>query len=185
MRSRWASILSIPICRSKEKRHRTQGWFEGFRDFAEVVPEVDGETCFISVYGREADIFELFDTQRHFPCVEQLARAKYDRDLGKGRPKLFALMSGRASYGLIDIKIERLTERPKTSLVKARLVRQKRLASCELRFRRITLPSTGASQGAEPVSLYGVHVRETVPPEGEDRVQWFLLTTERVCTAKK
>ena len=174
-----------PRSQEKEKRRRTQRWLEGFRDIADAVREVGGKTRVISVCDREADIFELFDAQRRSPRVELLVRARYDRDLGKGRPKLFAQMSGSASDGLIDIEIEGLTERPKASRKKARPARQKRLASCELRFRRVTLPATGAAPDAEPVSLYAVHVRETAPPEGEDPVQWFLLTTVRIGTARE
>ena len=171
---------------AKEKRRRTQRWLEGFRDIATATREVGGKTRVISVCDREADIFELFDAQRRSPRVELLVRAKHDRALGKkGQTKLFATMSGGASEGLIDIEIEGLTERLKASRKKARPARQKRLASCELRFRPVTLPATGAAPGAKPVSLYGVHVREIAPPEGEGPVQWFLLTTVRVGTAKE
>ena len=171
---------------AKEKRRRTQRWLEGFRDIATATREVGGKTRVISVCDREADIFELFDAQRRSPRVELLVRAKHDRAVGKkGQAKLFATMSGGASEGLIDIEIEGLTERLKASRKKARPARQKRLASCELRFRPVTLPATGAAPGAKPVSLYGVHVREIAPPEGEDPVQWFLLTTVRVGTAKE
>ena len=33
--------------------------------------------------------------------------------------------------------------------------------------------------------MHGVHVRETAPPDGEDPVQWFLLTTVKVKTAQE
>ena len=174
-----------PRSQEKEKRRRTQRWLEGFKDIAAATREVGGKTRVISVCDREADIFELFDTQRRSARVDLLVRARHDRVLEKGRPKLFAVMADGASDGLIDIEIEGLTERPKASRKKARPARQKRLASCELRFRCVTLPATGTASGAKPVSLYGVHVREIAPPEGEDPVQWFLLTTVRVGTVKE
>ena len=164
----------------KEARRQTARWLEGFRDIADAAREVGGKTRVISVCDREADLFELFDAQRRRPRIELLVRARHDRVLGKGRPKLFAVMAGGAPDGRIDIEIEGLTARPK-----ARPARQKRLASCELRFRRVTLPATRTVPEAEPVSLYGVHVRETAPPEGEDPVQWFLLTTVRPGTARE
>ena len=102
----------------------------------------------------------------------------------RGKPKLFAVMSAGDPDALIDVEIEGLTARPKSSRKKARAARQKRLASCELRFRRVTLPATHAVPGAEPVSLYAVHVREVAPPEGEEPVQWFLLSTVEVRTAR-
>ena len=38
---------------------------------------------------REAGFFELFDAQRRIATVDVLVRAKHDRRLGQGLPKLF------------------------------------------------------------------------------------------------
>ena len=86
----------------------------------------------LCVCDREADMFELFDVQRRRPRVELLVRAKHDRVLAKGKPKLFATMSGGEPDGLIDVEIEGLTARPKSSRKKARPARKKRwqAASC-------------------------------------------------------
>ena len=86
--------------------------------------------------------------------------------------------------GLIDVEIEGLTARPKSSRNKARPAREKRLAGCELRFRRVTLPATDAVPGADPVAVHGVHIKEIAPPNDEEPVQWFLLTTLKVNTAQ-
>ena len=109
-------------------------------------------------------MFELFDAQRRRARVELLVRAKHDRVLAKGKPKLFATMSAGEPDGLIDIEIEGLTARPKSSRKKARPAREKRLAGCELRFRRVTLPATDAVPGADPVAVHGVHIKEIAPP---------------------
>ena len=174
----------VKLSQEHEKRRKTQRWLDGFNDIANAVREVGGKTRVICVCDREADLFELFDAQRRRPRVELVARAKHDRVLAKRKPKLFAVMSGGDPDGLIDVEIEGLTARPKSSRKKARAPRQKRLASCELRFRRVMLPATHAVPGAEPVSLYAVHVREVAPPEGEEPVQWFLLSTVPVRTAR-
>ena len=102
-----------------------------------------------------------------------------------GQPKLFATMSGGAPDGRIDVEIDGLTARLKSSKKKARPSRSKRLANCELRFRRVTLPATETMEGAEPVTVSAVHIVETTPPEDEDPVQWFLLTTLKLGTAKE
>ena len=78
-----------------------------------------------------------------------------------------------------------LTARPKSSRKKVRPSCCKRLANCELRFRRVTLPATEAMEGAEPMTVSAVHVVETAPPEDEDPVEWFLLTTLKVGAAKE
>ena len=129
---------------------------------------------------REVDILELFDAQRHSPRVDLLVRAKHDRVFGKGKPKLFATLRGGAADGRIDVEIDGLTERGKSSRKKTRSSRRKRLANCELRFRRVTLPAPEAREAAEPATLSAVHVVETAPPEDEIPVEWFLLTTLKV-----
>ena len=47
-----------------------------------------------------------------------------------------------------------------------------------MHYRTLTLPST--LEGLAPVTLWAVHVRETVPPEGERPLEWFVLTSVRV-----
>ena len=173
------------LSKQEEKRRKTQRWFEAFNGTADAAREIGRRTRVLSVCDREADMFELFDVQRRRPRVELLVRAKYDRVLGKGKPKLFATMSGGTPDGLIDIEIEGLTARPKSSRKKARPARKKRLAGCELRFRRVTLPATDAIPGADPVAVHGVHIKEIAPPKDEEPVQWFLLTTVKVKTAQE
>ena len=170
---------------AKETRRKTRRWLDGFTDIARAVREVGGRTRVISVCDREADCFELFDAQRRSPRVDLLVRARHDRVLGAGQPKLFATMSGGTPGGRIDVEIDGLTARPKSSRKKARPARRKRLANCELRFRRIALPATEITEGAGPVTLSAVHIVETTPPEDEDPVQWFLLTTLKVGSAKE
>ena len=173
------------LSKEQEKRRKMERWFEAFNAIADAVREVGGKTRVISVCDREADCFELFDVQRRRPRVELLVRAKHDRVLAKGQPKLFATMARGAPDAMVDVEIEGLTARAKSSRNKARPARQKRLAGCELRLRRVTLPATAAVPGAEPVAVHGVHVREVAPPDGEDPVQWFLLTTVKVKTAQE
>ncbi len=166
------------------ERRRTRRWLDGFADTAKAVREVSRGTRVIAVCDREADCFEMFDAQRRDPRVELLVRARHDRSLGPRRPKLFALMAGGAPDGLIDVEIDGLAARPKSSGRKARPARRKRLACCELRVRRAVLPATGAVAGAEPAAVSAVHVVETAPPDGEAPTEWRLLTTLDVRTAK-
>ena len=168
-----------------ETRRKTLRWLDGFTDIARAVREVGGKTRVISVCDREADVFELFDAQRRSARVDLLVRAKHDRVLGKGKPKLFATLRSGAPDGRIDVEVDGLTARPKSSRKQVRPSRCKRLANCELRFRRVTLPATEAMEGAEPMTVSAVHVVETAPPEDEDPVEWFLLTTLKVGAAKE
>ena len=161
-------------------RRQTRRWLDGFGDVARAAREVTGKTRIIYVCDREADRFELFDQQRRHPRVELLVRATHDRVLGPS--KLFAVMRGGEPDGLIDVEIDGLTARPKSSRKKARPARRKRLATCDLRFRRVTLPATQTMKGRAPMTVWAVHIVERHPPEDEDPVQWFLLTTCQVET---
>ena len=168
-----------------EARRKTRRWIDGFNDIVKAVRDVSRKTRVISVCDREGDCFELFDAQRRRPRVELLVRAQHDRVLRRGKPKLFEVMGGGAPDGRIDVEVEGLTARTKSSRKAARPARVKRLACCELRFRRVTLPPTAAVEDGEPVTVSAVHIVESAPPEGEDPVQWYLLSTLRVRSAKE
>ena len=154
---------------------KTQRWLDGLHDVAGAASELSRKTRVVSVMDREADFFELFDEQRRLHRTEVLVRAKHDRCLGKGASKLFATMRNAEPCGHVEIEIDRLTERRKSSRKKARPARSKRLALAEVHYRKLVVPAT--IQGAEPVPVSVVHVRETAPPHGEEAVEWFLLTS--------
>ena len=146
------------------KDAKTQCWIQGLQDAGRVARELTGKTRVISVMDREADFYELFDEQRRIGRVEVLVRARHNRILEKGAPKLFAALRNQLPGGQVEIEIDRLTERPKSSRKEARPARSKRRARVEVRFRHFDLPST--VPGTQPVPMSVVHLRETNPPEG-------------------
>ncbi|MCY4261090.1 MAG: IS4 family transposase, partial [Rhodobacteraceae bacterium] len=154
-------------------------------DMVRAVREVDGRTRIVSVCDRVADCFELFEMQCRHPRVELLTRARHDRVLGSRQPKLFTVMRTGVPDALIDIEIEALTARHKSSRKPARPARLNRCATCELRYRQVMLPATEAVAGVEPLTLSAVHVVEMNAPPGEDPVQWYLLTSLGVGNANE
>ena len=161
-----------------DSARKTRRWLDGLHDVAQAASALPRKTRVINVMDREADFFELFDTQRRLGRVDVLVRAKHDRRLGEGLPKLFAALRNAPADGHVEIDIARVSERPKTSGKPARPARSARVARAEVHYRELTLPST--IKGLAPVTLWAVHVRETAPPEGEKPVEWFLLTSVRV-----
>ena len=155
--------------------NKTQRWLDGLRDVAQVASQLSAKTRVISVMDREADFFELFDEQRRVGGVDVLVRAQHDRCLAPSAPKLFATMRKAPTNGHVEIEIERVTERRKSSRKQTRPARSARVARAEVHYRTLTLPTT--IPGLEPVTVLAVHVREGVPPEGEKAVEWFLLTS--------
>ena len=158
-----------------DSKRKTRRWLDGFEDTLRATRALTRKTRVISVCDCEADFFELFDAQRRSPGVDLLVRARPDRCLDTEQ-KLFATVSSGPAAGMIEVEIERLGERKKSS--EACPARTKRLAHCALRFCRATLPAT--IKGARPVPVSAVHIVECNPPETEDPLQWFLLTTVAV-----
>ena len=81
---------------------------------------------------------------------------------------------------------DRVTAREKSSGKQARKGRSHRIADAEVRYRRLRLPDPKGK--AEPVVVYGVHVREAAAPGDESPVEWMLLTSmpvESVADAKR
>lgn len=73
---------------------------------------------------------------------------------------------------------------PKKSEQKERKARPKRTAEVSVHYRPIELnpPSTPAHRDKEPISLWIVCVSEISPPEGQEPLEWFLLTTMAIET---
>ena len=153
---------------------KTRPWLDGLDDIAGATAELSRKTRVVGVMDREADCFELFDRRRQLDRVEVLVRAKHDRRLGPDGPKLFAVMRAGAAGGHVEIEIDRLSEREKSSRKPARPKRTGRLARADVRHKKLTLPAT--VPGADPMPVSAVHVVETSPPEGEKAVEWLLLT---------
>ena len=161
-----------------DSARKTRRWLDGLHDVAEAASELPRKVRVISVMDREADFFELFDAQRRIGRVDVLVRAKHNRRLGQGLPKLFDALRNAPADGHVEIDIARVSARPKSSRKQARPARSARVARAEVHYRELTLPST--VEGLAPVTLWAVHVRETAPPEGEKPLEWFLLTSVRV-----
>ena len=168
---------------SKAAGGKSRRWIDGLRDIAELAGSLTRRTRLIAVMDREADFFELFDERRHSGRVEILVRAKHDRRLADEEGKLFATMAKGPADGYVEVPIEGLTARPKSSRKRARPARTRRLALCEVRCRKLRLPPT--IKGREEVRMQGVHLVETDPPEGEKAVQWHLLTSLEVDSAEE
>ena len=161
-----------------DSTRKTRRWLDGLHDVAEAASALPRKVQVISVMDREADFFELFDAPRRIGRVDVLVRAKHNRRLDQGLPKLFDALRAAPADGHVEIEIARVSERPKTSRKQARSARSARVARAEVHYREFTVPST--VEGLAPVTLWAVHVRETAPPEGEKPIEWFLLTSVRI-----
>ena len=154
---------------------RMQRWIDGMRDVAALRQASGKHTRAICVMDREADAFALYDEARRLEGVEVVVRARHDRCLANGQ-KLFEVLSSGEADRQVSIEIPRLSVRPKDDETSGAAGRSYRCARAVVRFRRFMLPATQGSP-RPPVCMYGVHVRELDPPEGESAVEWYVLTS--------
>ena len=179
--------LGVLRCSYRDPAHgplkpKAQRWLDAYLDICAAADQISRKIRVICVMDREGDSFALFDAQRRRGRVEMLVRARMDRRLATGR-KLFETLASGPAAGSVRIEIKKVTARPKSRGKPARPGRSYRIADAEVRFRRVTLPAT--AQEVEPVTMYGVHIREQAPPEGEEAIEWYLLTSVAVHTLEE
>ncbi|MDE2957979.1 MAG: IS4 family transposase [Bacteroidota bacterium] len=152
---------------------KAQRWLDAFEDTCAAAQELSRKIQVISVTDWKGDSLALFDAQRHLGRVHLLVRARKDQRL-TNNGKLFETMSGGKAAGRIRIEIKRRSARSRG--------RDHRVAAAELRYQQVTLPATPLA--ADPVTLSAVHIREIAPPQGEKAIEWYLLTSLKVHSAR-
>jgi hypothetical protein len=168
----------IPI---EEKK--TFLWIEHHRDLVDLAATMP-QTQLVNVCDREADFFELFDEQRRSPRVELLIRAQHDRTISEDPFKLFAAIRQTSVQSRVSVSVPKQSARPKKSKQKAKLARPGRQAELALRHLTIQLPAPSYYRDKEPVEIQLIHAVEENPPQGTKAVEWFLLTTIKIDSAK-
>ncbi len=159
------------------EERKTYRWVRGLQACAALAAELDGVRP-VSVMDREGDVFALFAEQRRLGSIDLLVRAKHNRSLGQGVPKLFDAVRAEAAQARLEIHVGRLSARRGSRGQQGSEAREQRVAQVGLRWKTVELPTPAG--GAAPVSLNLVHVREETEPDNAERLEWFLLTTLRV-----
>lgn len=160
------------------EQKKTFCWLQSVRDCQQIKAQMPDSTL-INVMDREGDFFEMFDDQRlNSKDVELLVRAQYNRKTAEG-DQLFESVKSSPIRDKIKVKIPRQSARPKRIKQKACKARPERTAEVSVRYRSIKLnpPLTMANKGKEPISLWVVCISEISPPNDQEPLEWFLLTT--------
>ena len=168
----------IPI---EEKK--TFVWIEHHRDLVDLAATMP-QTQLVNVCDREADFFELFDEQRRSPSVDLLIRAQHDRNISEDPFKLFAAIRKTSVKSRVKVSVPKQSVRPKKSKQKAKAARPGRQAELALRHLTIQLPAPSYYRDKEPIEIQLIHALEENPPQGTKAVEWFLLTTIKIDSAK-
>jgi hypothetical protein len=154
-------------------------WIKGYERACELADRLPATTV-ISVADREGDIYELFvegeGTGGQGRCAEWIVRACQDRslpDLQDGKAwshqKLWATLEQAPILGMMEYEIAGSAKR-KTRRIKQH-IQSKRIV-LKAPFRKdVKLP---------PVEVTGLLASEIDAPQGEEPVQWLLLSSMRI-----
>ena len=140
-----------------------------------------GDTKIVTVCDREADLYDFFKRSRQIGAPV-LVRANVDRTINrnsryaeKGVEKLWEHMRQQPDAGFYTIDI------PKRCKTKHCKDRQARTATVCVRFAAFSLnpPRNNVKHRTErlpDIEMHAVYVLEPDPPDGEESVEWMLLT---------
>lgn len=172
---------------SKQRREResreSRLWCKG-------VEPLPGQRQFVDICDQGADVFEFlaheFHSGRRF-----VIRAAYDRSIfighdGQDQPDyLRQYASGLSALGArtVSVSSKREQKSPKKKGKKRTLHRKKRAATVHVAAAPVQVrpPARKSGEYAEE-PLWIVRVWEPNPPQGQERLEWFLLTNEPVDT---
>lgn len=176
---------NIPIEEKESYR-----WVQGLRATRELAKQCPDTTC-ICVGDSESDIFEVFTEPTEVENCHLIVRACQERALvGGTHDDARTCFEAVSRAPVVDRMLIQLRERePKVSCDdrKRRKKRMARSAKVEVRATRVTLrpPGRPAGHKLSQVSLNVILVREKHPPEGEEAVEWVLLTTLPIDTLEQ
>ena len=145
-------------------------WLESFRASNKVAEQLP-DTHIVNISDREGDIYEMFievSKEELIPKADWLIRASQDRLLQGTDAKLKEKVKSLDLIGTVEFEITR----DKKSKRQARKVIQ------EVRAGKVTLsPPARPNIKLLPVEINIVYCMEINPPEGEDAIEWILMTS--------
>lgn len=133
-----------------------------------------GAARLLFISDAESDIHDYFAAPRTTHC-ELLVRAYQNRRLDDSEQGLWPTLREAALAGEIAVDLSEQAERPQ------------RTATCQVRYRLVTLPPSTSNRAAhlprlQPVTLTAILVEERNAPTDAEGLCWLLLTTLAVDT---
>jgi len=165
-------------------------WLEGWRKAIEIAKQCP-DTCCVCIGDSESDIYELFAE----PCetgngqAHLLVRGCYDRsigtisqDVGSTSDESQTLLGAVRSQPVLAIQtidVSRRNQKNSANMKKRTQAREARTAVVSIRATTVSInrPQRCDSSLASMVKLNVVLVEESDPPEGQNPIQWLLITT--------
>ncbi len=147
-------------------------WVEALSEVQELFSSnrevTDNQPRIVHVFDREGDIAEVFEKASQTTNTGIVVRAAHNRAISESENYLWSEVTSQPVQFFMEIEL------PKT---KKRSQRQALLA---VRYTPLKLRSPQRLKNQEHFEVYGVYALEIDPPDGEEPVEWMLLTTEEV-----
>jgi hypothetical protein len=164
-------------------------WLECLRQARGLAQEFPKVQC-VCVGDSEADIYHLFAEPRGEHPVQWLIRACQERCVceegGQSGDTIREEVMKSPLLFTKEISIRGRQAKTSCETRSRRTPRKSRRAEVEVRAARITLrPPAQSDRPLPPVTVHAVLVREGDPPEGEEPVEWILLTTLPIDSAEQ
>lgn len=151
------------------KKKESQRWLSALRASQEAIPEGIGV---ITIADREADIYDLFATDRR-PGSNLLIRASHNRRVSHEARYLWEAIRQSPLKGQLTVELRRKDDQPP------------RKATLTVRYTTLSIhPPRNRKRRAslKPIEVQVILVEEESPPPGVLPVCWLLLTTLSVTT---
>lgn len=158
-------------------------WIEALK----ATSKVSNETQVITVCDRECDFYDFFKAADKSGSAV-LVRASQDRTVNRrsryAEKEVSKLWDYITSQPIAGSYIVDISAREKTRHCKGRIARTSQM---EVRFGgfKMNPPRNNPKHKLEAlpnIQMYAIHVLEKHPPEGEDAVEWMLITNQPVTT---
>jgi hypothetical protein len=169
---------------ARDPSKESDRWVEQIHAAEELLADVGCKA--LHVADREADIYASLQTlrERQYSFVIRLARDKKAR-LTADAPFENLTTLARRAEGRTEV-LAPIAKRAATTIPQ----RKKTFAEREARMARLEFAATSATinapkygEGSLPINV--VHVREIEPPDTDELIEWFLLTSEPVDTVQQ
>jgi hypothetical protein len=159
-------------------------WLKGYETACRIAAEAPS-TKVVCVSDSEGDIYECFlaGVREDAKRAEWIVRAgQEDRTLAEEEKNLLQLLACQAALGKMTVHVSK-REASTGDGRKRRQPRESRTADVTVRSARTLLsPPDRAGQKLPPVYVNAILVREEQPPEGEEPIEWLLLTSLPIAT---
>ena len=176
----WVETWARPLTTDTDQRNKQSvdekesgRWIRAFQAAGQRARQMP-QTQVVVCGDRESDIYELFDQMPAAPKnLHLLVRGQHDRNLVDGG-SLQGLLAQSPLGARMEVQVPRREGRPA------------RRAILELRWQPVELqaPMVARKKSWPPLKLYALWAREVGTPEGQEPIDWTLLTTWPITSPK-